>query len=134
MKEEDEHGSREPGGPYLVQAGERLARAILGSGVGLYGAAEIMGVRPDHLAETLKGRRPVDTLSMLQLAQHLAQMGWAGRPGNASDIAWWLAIGVAAGTPEPGARGESRRLYRYGAPQEIVEHVLAMPGDAQSRH
>lgn len=131
---DEEKCGREPGGPYLVQAGERLARAILGAGIGLHGAAEIMGVQADHLAEALKGNRPVDTLSMLQLAQHLAQAGWAGRPGNASDIAWWLAIGVAAGTPEPSAKGDSRRLYRYGDPKEIVRHVLTMPGDAQARH
>ena len=133
MMEEEKYG-KEPGGPYLVQAGERLARAILGSGVGLHGAAEIMGIQPDHLAEALRGKRPVDTLAMLQLAQHLAQMGWAGRPGNASDIAWWLAMGVAAGLPEPKAGSESRRLYRYGDPKEIVQHVLSMPGDAQARH
>ena len=133
MMDEERFG-REPGGSYHVQAGQRLPGAILGAGMGLHGAAEIMGVPVEHLAETLKGNRPVDTLSMLRLSQHLAQVGWAGRPGNASDIAWWLAVGVAAGMPEPEAKGESRRLYRYGDPREIVQHVLAMPGDAQARH
>lgn len=129
-----ERYGREPGGPYLVQAGERLARAILGAGIGLDGAAEVMGLQVDHLAEALRGNRPVNTLSMLQLAQHLAQVGWGGRPGSVSDIAWWLAIGVAAGTPEPQADDETRRLYRYGDPKEIVRHVLTMPGHAQARH